>query len=156
MKEIDNQIFHNKGDEDSEEEKLGEHNKSQEKPDESERKFEFHKDFVLCINFHPENSSIFCTGCGDALCAIWDIKKDVPQLVLKGHTDSVSMANFNYDGKLVGTGSLDGSVRIWDSQTGINKFILEGPSDEIRVFFLKKMFLKLFSLLTGTKKVTQL
>lgn len=101
--------------------------------DESDKLFKFHQDFALGVNFNPNDPSIFCSVSGDSLAALWDINKKVPHLILKGHTDTINFCNYNYDGSLLATGSLDGSIRIWEANTGKLKHILEGPSDEIRV-----------------------
>jgi len=91
----------------------------------------------LNVNFHPINPSIFCSCSGDDTAAIWDLERPEPLFVLKEHKDTISFANFNYEGNLLATGSMDGSIRIWDVKTGKLRNLLEGPSDEIRVLYMK-------------------
>lgn len=52
---------------------------------------------------------------------------------LSGHKDSITCVGFNYDGKLVATGSYDGKVNIWETWTGNLVKTLEGPGDGIEV-----------------------
>jgi WD40 repeat protein len=68
--------------------------------------------------------------------------------IFPGHKDTVSQAKFNFDGKLIATGSYDGTVKIWDVPTGKMAANLEGPSDLIEVsppiFFPPKFDFRLF------------
>lgn len=40
---------------------------------------------------------------------------------------------FNYDGKIVATGAMDGTVKLWNVNTGKLMITLEGPSEAIEV-----------------------
>lgn len=63
---------------------------------------------------------------------IWDINKDVPLVTLPKQNETVDCVKFNYNGKLVAIGTLDGEVKVFESESGKLKFKLEGPCDEIR------------------------
>lgn len=41
-----------------------------------------------------------------------------PQLIIRGHADSIYCAVFSVDGKQIVSGSKDRTIRIWDAQTG--------------------------------------
>lgn len=44
---------------------------------------------------------------------------------LSGHTKNIIAESFSLDGRIIATGSEDGTVRLWDSQTGQEKATLE-------------------------------
>ncbi len=50
-----------------------------------------------------------------------------------GHTDSVTCARFNKDGKLVATAGLDACVKIWNTENGELLKTLEGPGEGLDV-----------------------
>ncbi|KUL81353.1 hypothetical protein ZTR_11402 [Talaromyces verruculosus] len=50
---------------------------------------------------------------------------------LEGHTDSVNTVAFNPDGKLVASGSSDGTVKLWDPATGALQQTLEDHTDSV-------------------------
>jgi WD40 repeat protein len=53
----------------------------------------------------------------------------VTPLILKGHTELVSSADFSPDGKKVVTASRDETARIWDAETGKELVQLKGHTD---------------------------
>jgi WD40 repeat protein len=50
---------------------------------------------------------------------------------LRGHTDWVLCVAFSPDGRIVASGSVDGTVRLWDVETGHNPRILSGHPREV-------------------------
>ena len=50
---------------------------------------------------------------------------------LEGHTNSVHTIAFSPDGKLVASGSHDGTVQLWDSATGEPRGTLEGHTNSV-------------------------
>ena len=94
------------------------------------------------LAFSP-NGKLLVSGSGDGSVRIWDatvkeqkgingkISQYLPSLTLKGHKDKVSNIAFSPDGKLLLTGSVDGTIRAWDITTGSQKYICPGHSEEI-------------------------
>ena len=55
----------------------------------------------------------------------------LPTLTLKGHKDNISTLAFSPDGKMLLSGSDDGTIRAWDTITGRQQFICPGHTSEI-------------------------
>ena len=55
----------------------------------------------------------------------------LPTLTLKGHKDDISTLAFSPDGKMLLSGSDDGTIRAWDTITGRQQFICPGHTSEI-------------------------
>ena len=55
----------------------------------------------------------------------------LPTLMLKGHKDDISTLAFSPDGKMLLSGSDDGTIRAWDTITGRQQFICPGHTSEI-------------------------
>src|SRR5262249_4696691 len=55
-----------------------------------------------------------------------------PRAVLAGHKGAVCCAAFSPDGKVLATGSFDGTVRGWDVATGRELFTLSGHGAGVR------------------------
>ena len=54
----------------------------------------------------------------DTVANVWDGQTGKLLSTLKGHTNSISAAQFSPDSRTVSTGSDDGTVRLWDPRTG--------------------------------------
>ena len=60
----------------------------------------------------------------DTVANVWDVQTGKLLSTLKGHTNSISLAQFSPDSRTVSTGSDDGTVRLWDPRTGELKAVL--------------------------------
>ncbi len=77
---------------------------------------------------------MMASGGGDDIAVIWNLEDPENTVnILEGHKDTVDNIAFNFDGKLLATGSMDGTVIIWEADTGKKKFVLDGPGAEITV-----------------------
>eukprot|EP01133_Synstelium_polycarpum_P004273 gene4273-4988_t len=99
--------------------------------DESVQGFFEHTDSLYTVAINKAHPDIIVTGGGDDLAYLWDRGTGEKVFELRGHTDSVSSARFNFDGTLVATGGMDGIVRVWTVETGVLHVALEGPSEAI-------------------------
>ncbi|KAF2070227.1 hypothetical protein CYY_008461 [Polysphondylium violaceum] len=99
--------------------------------DESVQGFFEHTDSVYCVNMNPARNELAVTGGGDDVAYIWNITNGEKIHQLKGHKDSVSSVQFNFDGSLVATGGMDALVKIWDTASGAFLRDLEGPSESV-------------------------
>ena len=61
-----------------------------------------------------------------------------PRAILPGHKATVSCASFSPDGKVLATGSLDGTIRIWDAASGNELFTFSGHRAAIRAVTFAK------------------
>jgi hypothetical protein len=66
-------------------------------------------------------------GARDNTARIWDSATGEQLLVMRGHTDAVSLADWSPSGKRVATISPDGTARIWDATTGAELLSLDIP-----------------------------
>jgi WD40 repeat protein len=57
---------------------------------------------------------------------------DACQQTLEGHLEEVDSVVFSPDGRLVASGSLDGTAQLWDTATGEARGTLEGHSDVVK------------------------
>lgn len=104
---------------------------------------------MYAVAIHPTNKNLFISGSGDDTASLWKTtpnKKNAEKLFQLtgewcnknnidsvGHKDSITNVGFNYDGKIVATGAMDGTVKLWNVNTGKLMITLEGPSEAIEV-----------------------
>jgi WD40 repeat protein len=86
-----------------------------------------HNFWVYCVNFSPDGTQL---ATGDALALdkeetnvvglvrFWDARTGKQMKTLQGHTNAVIRLTFSPNGKLLATGSIDGSVIVWDLASG--------------------------------------
>ncbi len=76
------------------------------------------------------DSSHFALGAGNERVIHLYERQSNREIQLLGHRDSVSGLAFSSDGKLLASGSLDGTIRLWDPNTGLPVAALPGHMEE--------------------------
>src|SRR5262249_22556601 len=66
---------------------------------------------------------------------LWDVDAEPPKTIALQHGRWVGATAFSADGKLVVTGSFDGTARIWDADTGQLQAELPHKDDVVAVAF---------------------
>jgi WD40 repeat protein len=83
-----------------------------------------------CLAFSPDSKTLAYGGIdkatGKAAVTIWDLTSKEPRHVLLGHSNWVERLAFNPQGRVLASGSRDGTVRLWDTATGKEKSVLRG------------------------------
>ena len=98
-------------------------------------------DAFYALSFAP-NGKLLASGGYDGSIRLWNatakqqglrgkIGQYLPTLTLKGHKDDISTLAFSPDGKMLLSGSDDGTIRAWDTITGRQQFICPGHTSEI-------------------------
>ena len=90
-----------------------------------------HPIWATCVVFSADGSRIASSSLGNDLIFIWDAVSYEKLLTLEGHTKDINSLSFSWDGKLLASGSDDGTIRIWDVVTGQALQVLEGHGDEV-------------------------
>lgn len=84
-----------------------------------------------CIRITPDCKwLVSTTRSTDKTIRIWDLNTGFCK-VLKGHTERISSIDLNPDGKIIVSGSYDGTVRVWDRETGGCLKVLEGHNSRV-------------------------
>ena len=98
-------------------------------------------DGFYALSFAPNGKLLASGGHGGSI-RLWNatakqqglrgkIGQYLPTLTLKGHKADVSTLAFSPDGKMLLSGSDDGTIRAWDTITGRQQFICPGHTSEI-------------------------
>ena len=93
------------------------------------------------LAFSP-NGKLLASGCSDGSVRLWNATAEqrglggkvgqyLSTLMLKKHKNEVSALAFSPDGKMLLSGSDDGTIRAWDSITGRQQFACPGHTSEI-------------------------
>lgn len=70
------------------------------------------------VAFSPDGKTLASAGGTDYLVKLWDVATGRELNTLAGHKDAVTSVAISPDGKIVASGSWDGTVRFWDAATG--------------------------------------
>lgn len=108
------------------------------------------------LAFSP-NGKLLASGCSDGSVRLWNatvkqeglggkIGKYLPTLMLKGYKNRVSFLTFSPDGKMLLSGSWDGTIRAWDTTTGAKLYTCPGHIKGIRDLTVPQGESKLVSL----------
>ncbi|KAG5437586.1 hypothetical protein PCANB_000621 [Pneumocystis canis] len=90
-----------------------------------------HKESVYCLHMNPIDEDIIVTGGGDDMAYIWRISTREKLCKLSGHTDSVTVSLFSYDGEYVATGGMDGQILVWRYKNNGELILTLEGGDEI-------------------------
>jgi WD40 repeat protein len=84
---------------------------------------------IRCLAFSSDGRWLV-SGASDCSVKLWDLRGE-RDVLLSGHTDSVSAAQFAPDGRTLATASFDRTVRIWDVATAQEVLQLDGHSGKV-------------------------
>jgi len=62
---------------------------------------------------------------------VWDAATGAERHVLQGHSGPVYAIAFSPDGRLIVSGSDDGTVRVWDAATGAERYVLQAQGSAV-------------------------
>ncbi len=57
-------------------------------------------------------------GCGDGTVRVWNVRRGLLELTLRGHTREVESVAISPQGQWLASAAFDGSVRVWDLRDG--------------------------------------
>lgn len=97
--------------------------------------------FLKALAFSP-NSKLLASGKDDGLINLWNanvqqkglagkIGQNLSSLKLKKHREEIVSMAFSADGKMLLSGSKDGTIRAWDPTTGQQQFLCPGHVSEV-------------------------
>ncbi|MBN2269345.1 MAG: protein kinase [Sedimentisphaerales bacterium] len=82
------------------------------------------------VSFSPDGRKIIC-GSLDGTIKIWDSAAGIEQMVLCGHTGTITSITFSPDSRLIASASTDGTANTWDAATGTKLMTLKGHGNPI-------------------------
>jgi WD40 repeat protein len=76
------------------------------------------KKSIGALAVSPDGRTIAAAGGGkDTSIVLWDIPRERPRGVLRGHSDFVLTLDFSPDGRRLASGGADSMIKIWDLET---------------------------------------
>ncbi|BBM86722.1 serine/threonine-protein kinase [Candidatus Uabimicrobium amorphum] len=91
------------------------------------KKITAHSAAVIGVELLSKN--VFATASYDKKIKVWDIHKEKPLRVLKGHTNLIYGLSYNRKRGILASAAIDRTIRIWNPKTG----------KEIKTLFIDKM-----------------
>jgi WD40 repeat protein/serine/threonine protein kinase len=89
----------------------------------------------LALAFSPDSKTLAYASIDNATqkpaVTIWDLTSNNPRYVLLGHRDYIQCVVFNPQGRMLASGSWDGTVRLWDTATGKENSVLKGFKGDV-------------------------
>ena len=89
-----------------------------------------HGGAVQSVAFSPVDTSIVASAGEHGTLKVWNLREDTVK-TLTGHTDTVNSVAFSPDGRLLVSGSTDGTIKIWDVSQWQNIGIREPKTVQI-------------------------
>ncbi|PAV14873.1 WD40 domain containing protein [Pyrrhoderma noxium] len=90
-----------------------------------------HSGKVLVLTFNRSQYAFLASGSEDQSIIVWDvIRHEKKYATLRGHSGPITSLAFTGQGKILVSGSLDGTIRLWDITTSemLNMFSASGMS----------------------------
>ncbi|MDE0681420.1 MAG: WD40 repeat domain-containing protein [Candidatus Poribacteria bacterium] len=93
-----------------------------------------HRGFSSVLTFSPDGKIILDTQSigRQPLIQLWDMNTGNDLGTLSGHTESIEMLVFSHDGKMLASGSWDGTVLLWDWDKISTKIAKESIGKELQ------------------------
>ncbi len=72
---------------------------------------------------------------------LWEVPDGKLHFILKGHTDNINALAFTPNGRMLASGSNDGTIRLWDASTGTEMLSLSSEKLQALVFSIDRKIL---------------
>lgn len=85
--------------------------------------------------FSPNNNNVIAGGGYDGALKLFVVDRNKAEINYQGHTDTIEDVAFSPNGRLLVSGSKDGTVRIWDTGAGKQLGVFKTPGEVRSVAF---------------------
>ena len=72
---------------------------------------------------------------------LWEVPNEKLHFSLKGHTDNINALAFTSNGKMLASGSDDGTIRLWDASSGTEMLNLSSEKTQVLAFSANRKML---------------